>query len=85
MFFMTSESEAMHRENNKYVDKILVQRLHILRLLNVGIAVTILKGTQFRDSKVIFLVGLETNPIYSILSKDYVFCLRTHFSNLGHI
>ena len=58
MFVMTNDgdllptSPADTESLNIAAECILVQRMFIFKLLTAGIAVTILKGAEFRDSKV---------------------------------
>ena len=52
MFVMTNDGGLLNRSKNLSAERILGQRVHLFDLLGAGIAVTLLQGAEFKDSKV---------------------------------
>jgi hypothetical protein len=77
MFFMTNDGGTAQKKSTMHNASVLVQRMLILKLLfRQGISVTLLKGAEFVDAKVLVvggavffvppLIGLHTDlRIYS--------------------
>lgn len=52
MFVMTNDGGLIDDSDDLSVQRILAQRVFLFDLLASGIAVTLLQGAEFRDSKV---------------------------------
>jgi hypothetical protein len=52
MFVMTNDGGLMDDSDDLSAQRILAQRVFLFDLLASGIAVTLLQGAEFRDSKV---------------------------------
>jgi hypothetical protein len=52
MFVMMNDGGLLRDSENLSAERILGQRLFLFNLLAAGIAVTLLQGTEFQDSKV---------------------------------
>jgi hypothetical protein len=52
MFVMTNDGGLLDDSDTLSADRVLNQRLFLFNLLAAGIAVTLLQGVEFRDSKV---------------------------------
>lgn len=55
MFVMTNDGGVLDDQN--LAGQILTQRIFIFDLLSQGTSVTLLQGTEFRDSKVSLVLG----------------------------
>jgi ATP-dependent RNA helicase DDX60 len=54
MFVMLNDGGALENTDLDMARRVLIQRNFIFSLLTSGIAVTLLHGAEFRDSKVCF-------------------------------
>ena len=52
MFVMLNDGGSRNVTNHDTAMRILIQRISIFGLLTSGVAVTLLRGAEFRDSKV---------------------------------
>ncbi|KAH9846953.1 P-loop containing nucleoside triphosphate hydrolase protein [Lenzites betulinus] len=53
MFVLTNDGGAMEgRTSNAYAERVLLQRVFIYTVLTQGVSVTLLKGAEYRDSKI---------------------------------
>ncbi|KAI0776031.1 P-loop containing nucleoside triphosphate hydrolase protein [Trametes elegans] len=57
MFVMTNDGGVVEESSlDAHADRVLLQRVFIYNLLSQGVSVTILKGAEFRDSKILSFV-----------------------------
>ena len=53
MFVMANDGGVLHETGSRFVsERVLCQRVFFFQLLSRGIAVTLFKGVEYRDSKV---------------------------------
>ena len=75
MFVMTSDGGVLKdNPSSASSERILLQRVFLFSLLSQGVSVTLLKGAEYRDSKVHTSRYASTFPHICI---DHVLCLRT--------
>lgn len=78
MFVMTNDGGVAEESSSEtHAARVLLQRVFIYNLLCQGLSVTLLKGAQYRDSKV-RLSRIMTRAVIEVnISPDTVLRLRT--------
>jgi hypothetical protein len=83
MFVMTNDGGLLDRSKNRSAERILGQRLFLFDLLGAGLAVTMLQGAEFRDSKVSCTICLNRQAMTNAL--DRYFRLSTNRGLMGKL
>lgn len=71
MFFMTNDGGSPSKVILE-TEAILTQRVSIFGMLSQGIPVVLLRGAEFRDSKVCFVAEERCNRILIVVYRSYL-------------
>ena len=71
MFVMTNDGGLLNRSKNHSAERILGQRLFLFDLLGAGLAVTLLQGAEFRDSKVSSTIRRSRQTLINVLDRYF--------------